>query len=305
MLFFICKVLKKLSYILKSEYLSCLYKKFFLLLLEKKLGIGGKEFYDKYNSLNCETRSNKIWVYWGQGFDNAPPVVQNCLQKLLKNAPSSYETIVLDDSLLDDYITIPDIIQHHLDEGIISKTHFSDIVRFKLLEKYGGIWIDSTILVDSNFASILKKNKRFISLKHNNQNIYTSITEGKWTSYFIGAPKNSNLARFMSDAFVLYWERNNCLVDYVLVDYLIALAYYRIPAVNEMIEEDERLLGNSRWLLQDIYDKEISIKYDNVLKNDAVKIYKLSYKIEPPKNSSTYFYKYFLDSDIKIQDSSF
>lgn len=296
MLFFLCKLLKKASAVLKSELLSSLYKKAFLFLLERKLGFD-TEFYQKYNIKSSEELNNVIWVYWGQGFNNAPPVVQNCLESLLRNKPGDYQVITLDDATINSYITVPDIINNHLANGTISRTHYSDIVRFQLLKQYGGIWIDSTILVSENFHEILNDYRKFITLKHNNHNAYTSVTDGKWTSYFIGMPKDNPLARFMCDAYIIYWKRYNKVIDYVLIDYLIALSYKRIPVVQSMINEDKKLLGNSRWLLQEIYEEKISSKYDNILESDSTKIYKLSYKIEPPLDKNSYYFKYFIGND--------
>ncbi|WP_407253388.1 capsular polysaccharide synthesis protein [Klebsiella pneumoniae] len=112
----------------------------------------GSPDYEKYNHLSEDSIINRtIWVYWAQGLDNAPPVVQNCVKTLKENSSPDFVVQVVDDFNLVDYIDIPEIINTRLKEGVISRTHFSDIVRFELLKKHGGVWIDSTVLVAENF----------------------------------------------------------------------------------------------------------------------------------------------------------
>lgn len=291
MQYFFVKVLKKLSAFFRIKFLSDLYKNVFLFFLDKSIG---SPDYEKYNHLSEDSIINRtIWVYWAQGLDNAPPVVQNCVKTLKENSSPDFVVQVVDDFNLVDYIDIPEIINTRLKEGVISRTHFSDIVRFELLKKHGGVWIDSTVLVAENFRGVLNKFSKFITLNHNDHNPYTAITEGRWTSFFIGMPKHSALADFMSDAFVSYWKKNSKLIDYVLVDYLIALAYKKIPAVQEMITGQNELIGNSRWFLQKVYDKKISIDIDEAINSDIYKIYKLTYKLTPPMDKDTYYYKFF------------
>lgn len=285
------KIIKKIGAILKVKFISELYKNMFLYLLDKSVGHCD---YTKYDfTIKNSTINKKIWVYWAQGLAEAPPVVQHCIETLKRNCPAEYSVQVLDNASMHNYITIPEIIQLRLNDGAITRTHFSDIVRFELLKEHGGIWIDSTVLVNENFKEILTQFQSFITLNHENYNPYTAITEGRWTSFFIGMPKGSALAQFMSDAFISYWQKNNKLVDYVLVDYLIALAYKKIPAVQYMIDGQKDIIGNSRWLMQNIYDKELSREIDMTLDADIYKIYKLTYKVIPPENKNTYYYKYF------------
>ncbi|HDS1115703.1 capsular polysaccharide synthesis protein [Pluralibacter gergoviae] len=293
MKYLLIKILKKTSHLLKSEFLSSIYKKSFLHLLEDSLG---RPDFEKYNVSASKQNASIIWVYWAQGFSTAPAVVKHCISQLQKNIPQHFTLRMINDENIHDYITIPSIITLRVQQGIITKTHFSDILRFELLRKYGGIWIDSTVLVSDNFEDILNERNEFITLNHSNHNIFTSITDGKWTSFFIGMPKNSALASFMCDAFVLYWQNNEKLIDYVLIDYLIALAYKKIPAVSLMIDGQVSEIGNNRWLLQNIYDKAIDHMCDECLRQDSIRIYKLTYKFTPPQDSNTYYYKYFISS---------
>ena len=93
---------------------------------------------------------NCVWTLWLQGEENAPQVIKNCIKSFriyLKN----YRLIVLDENSIQKYIHIPKIIMDKYKNREIDKTHFSDIVRYCLLYKYGGLWLDSTVLLTDKF----------------------------------------------------------------------------------------------------------------------------------------------------------
>lgn len=89
-----------------------------------------------------------IWQYWGQGFENVPEVVGICLGSIDKYAGDRM-IIRLDDKSINEYLEIPARILAKRG-GTFSVTAFSDLIRVALLVFYGGIWIDSTILLTGN-----------------------------------------------------------------------------------------------------------------------------------------------------------
>lgn len=78
----------------------------------------------------------RIFIYWDTGFHNAPEVVRACLVSW-KLHHYDWELVILDDTNLHLYVDM-DGFQH------LPKSHFADIVRLRLLEKYGGVWVDAT-----------------------------------------------------------------------------------------------------------------------------------------------------------------
>lgn len=81
--------------------------------------------------------SNKVWFMWLQGLDNAPPIIKSCYQSLKTNLPDK-EIILIEENNLNDYVHLPDYIEEKYKKGIISRTHFSDLVRLELLINGGG-----------------------------------------------------------------------------------------------------------------------------------------------------------------------
>ena len=85
-----------------------------------------------------------VWTYWHS--DVIPPTIQKMLdhrQRVLQ----SWTFHVVSSSTLGQYVTdIPDNI-HALQES-----HKSDWIRLALLKKYGGCWLDASIIVNSEPA---------------------------------------------------------------------------------------------------------------------------------------------------------
>ncbi len=85
-----------------------------------------------------------IWIYWHQGWDQAPEICQHCLHSWISLNPG-WEVRALDQYSLNQYVDISQAIPgiNMLD---INLTARSDIIRMVLMERYGGIWADSTLL---------------------------------------------------------------------------------------------------------------------------------------------------------------
>ena len=86
-----------------------------------------------------------IWWCWLQGLEHAPKIVTACYNSLKKNVPE-YEIKVVDAKNWNEYVELPDYIVMKWEKKQIPSALFSDILRLQLLIKYGGTWIDSTVL---------------------------------------------------------------------------------------------------------------------------------------------------------------
>lgn len=85
------------------------------------------------------------------------------------------------------YIDMPTYILQKVERGLISLTHLSDIVRFKLLSCWGGTWFDATVFALKEFPMIRQGD--FWTIKRPNVDI-VSIAKGKWTGFAIGGRQN-------------------------------------------------------------------------------------------------------------------
>lgn len=83
-----------------------------------------------------------IWTYW-EG-DTVPILVIKCIEKIRQLNPS-YKLVMLNQDNLSEYL--PDFDCKDVDMPIANKT---DLLRLELLYKYGGIWMDATVILNEN-----------------------------------------------------------------------------------------------------------------------------------------------------------
>ena len=163
-----------------------------------------------------------IWTLWWQGEQNAPELVKKCFFNMKKYSNGA-EVVVLDKTNYRDYIEIPEIINRKFNEGKITITHLSDIIRFLLLKKYGGLWLDSTIYI-SDYIQDDIFNYDFFSIK-NGTNDKKNISQNRWTSFLIGGEAGNVVFDEVLNMFIRYWEKNDELACYFLVDFYLNQEY--------------------------------------------------------------------------------
>lgn len=239
---------------------------------------GGKEIINKYKAYTLEkskpiTDNSPIWTCWWQGEENMPPIVKACYKAMQLHA-NNHPLILITEKNYHEYVDLPDIIIQKRQKGIIDITHFSDILRMMLLSKYGGIWMDSTLLLPSpNIDSFINTTEKFWSCHH--LPIYHNISQGGWTSFFLACGKENPLPAFIADMHLKYWSTHNKLIDYLLLDYTFAIARANIPCIHDMIEKTPiSVMGPLGKCMNDEYIPEEWNAYCN-----NYNFHKLTYKI--------------------------
>ena len=106
------------------------------------------------DSAPATAEPERLWSIWLQGEESAPPLVKACWRSVRHNCPS-HNLVVLDSETVFDYITLPAEIKAKWRSGKISPAHFTDICRVELLYEHGGIWLDATDFVASDFPEWL------------------------------------------------------------------------------------------------------------------------------------------------------
>ena len=89
---------------------------------------------------SAEDVPKKIWLYWHSGEADAPPLVQRSIASWrAHNADWDVQVLSRDD--VENFVRLP-----HAPEAYGSVAWYSDILRFHLLNTYGGIWVDATTI---------------------------------------------------------------------------------------------------------------------------------------------------------------
>lgn len=220
-----------------------------------------------------------IWMCWFQGLENAPAIVQKCIESIDKNVDADRATIYLVTmENIGELITLPSWILQKYSEGKITLTHLSDIVRMGLLYRYGGVWIDATYYATSEFEDYFYESDGYYSIKTGINLYREDITAGLWSGNFIKGPKGNILFRYILNAFYEYWRQFDELFDYYLIDFLIRIAYDNIPAITNMVDECPYTQPDVFKLLQLINKRYNRSEYERITKNTNV--FKLSHKAE-------------------------
>ena len=171
------------------------------------------------------TSCNKIWVCWMQGIENAPVLVQKCYHSLQENLHDR-EIVLITSENISEYTDFPPYIIEKYKKGIITHTHFSDLLRVELLCRYGGTWIDSTVFCSGdNIPSYMLDSDFFLfqNLKPGSDGSTINIS-----SWFITAQANHKFMLAVRELLWAYWKKNDKLIDYFLLHHFIMMVaeYY-------------------------------------------------------------------------------
>ena len=257
----------------------------------------------KYKNLpanNNQEASNIIWTIWWQGEENAPEVVKSCLASMRRHC-GNRELKVITKENFRDYIEIPEYILKKVDDGLITLTHLSDILRMYLLHRYGGLWLDATIFVMKKIPEEVFSAPYFTVKRE--RNFYDSnVAQRRWTGFLQAAHKDSKLCGFAYEIMLEYWKTHTSLFAYVFLDYIIALAYEEFSefrVIFDAVPLNNPEIDSLQPMLNLPYDEK---KFAALTKN--TNFFKLIWKQEFQKNisGSETFYGRIICPNIKIEE---
>lgn len=170
----------------------------------------------------------KVWLCWWQGIDNAPALVQRCVESIQRNV-KEHDVIILTDENYRRYVDIPDWIVEKYHNGIISRTHFSDLLRLCILAEHGGLWLDATFYCAHPIDEYVEL--PLFSIKRPGYD-HRSVACGMFANYSLSCSYNLRYVfSTIRDYWFEYWRTNDFLIDYLLTDYFIVLAQKHNPAI--------------------------------------------------------------------------
>ncbi len=236
----------------------------------------------KHNDVNNSNNSKIIWICWFQGYENAPKIVQACINSIKKNM-SKHKIILITEKNFNEFVTFPKYILENYKIGNISKTHFSDLLRLELLIQYGGIWMDATLLLTSPVPTFIQNSTLFLFNFNKEQN--RTIEPRKISTWFIVAASNNKILMLTKELLYKYWSENDRLFNYFLIHY-----FFRMSTEKFSKDWNNKLhiIINSNFLAQNLFSKFEKEKY-KIIKEISF-CQKLSYKLEIPKIINGTFY---------------
>lgn len=226
-------------------------------------------------------KTNIIWICWLQGEENAPELIKVCIRSIRKYNPNK-KIIILDEKTLSKYATFPNYILEKRAKGIISNTHFSDLLRAQILVTYGGTWMDATLLCTDVPQDYLTNSALFVYRTFYDDHSQNPIVASSW---FLSAEKNNDILTATRDMLFSYWEKHNTLMNYYLFHIFFTIATKKY---SEQWEAVPKLSNANPHFLQFELKKQFNQElFDQVRKISP--IHKLTYKgLEQTDKNSFY-----------------
>ena len=150
-----------------------------------------------------------IWTYWEGGA--VPDVVQKCMGTWRKHNPD-YEVTILTRDNLKQYLPEVDIFSFRFTQ---TPQQVADLVRVHILAKYGGVWADSTIIMNRPLDSILKQNSEYDFVGYFLNSRTTRPETPYLENWFFACKPNDGFVTAWRDELVLINTNYTKLSDYI------------------------------------------------------------------------------------------
>ena len=228
-------------------------------------------------------KSDKVWICWFQGEENAPKLVKACIESIRRTMPEK-DIVVLTENNIDNFACFPDYIVKKRKEGRISAAHYSDLLRVELLCRYGGIWIDSTVLCTSESIPLYVENSDFFLFKKLDL-INLDDDPIICSSWFTSSVSNNKILLLTRKLLWYYWKKNSFLEDYFLFHIFLALSARRYKEIWNVIPLYNNQSPHELFLqLEDKFDEN---NWHRIISKSD--FHKLSHHIDYSSNEGTIY----------------
>ena len=226
-----------------------------------------------------------IWQYWGQGLNHQelPEIIRLCFDSVDKYK-DDYQVIRLNDETIGDYIDLPAFVWQKMRNSAFTRTFFSDLLRVALLNVYGGVWLDATVLLTGPFPEFFRKLNYFLYQRSDDEehkNYWESSYAYYWGWYrgfkvrmlssIFFAKKNNLLVAALLDLMLYYWKTQNHILNYFCFQML-----YNELITGEMAKEQCPIVSDT---VPHLLQTKINGGRDFISKDDLdqITIHKMAY----------------------------
>lgn len=231
-----------------------------------------------------------IWTYWHQGWDQAPEISQRCLSSWLAHNVD-WEIRALCKTSLSAYLDLekelPDFSSKQIDYAARS-----DLIRVLLLKKYGGIWVDSTVLcttpLDTWIYPYLEQD--FFAFDRPGEDRMVS-------SWFLAASSTSHIVKCWYEKTLEYWQGRDACDEYFWFHFLFNEAYDSNSLFREIWDRTPKIPAQLPHLFapyEKIFFEKNTEKIVESLQNPEAPVFKLTHKYDHDKNRENTVLDYIL-----------
>lgn len=232
------------------------------------------------------SRKHIIWLCWLQGYDKAPLLMQKCRDSVFRHNPTM-DIIIVDKSNLNQYVSFPDYINQKYTSGIIPNAHYADLIRICLLEKYGGTWIDATVLMTDKLPEYISNSELFCYKT-------TPLGYSVASNWLISAHPNNPIIHQMKTLLFEYWKNENKLVSYSIF-HLFWTMTVTFNDTNKTLWKNVPYFedANCKILRWELFDQFYQERFDQI--KAITSIHKLTYKFgDYYTNAENTYYDYII-----------
>lgn len=230
--------------------------------------------YDKCFN-NSVVPNESIFMYWKQGWDNAPQLVKKC-QYYAKQHAGNHPLIFLDETNVHSYVKMPDYIEELHEKGTIKEALYSDMLRICLLEQYGGYWMDATCFLSAPIPQHID-NSDFFMFSNTLLPEWSSPIKG--SNWFIHSKLQTSVLSYVKRFLFNYWKHKKYLINYYIFHIALAAIVDSINEVEASFESMPYICNMNPHVLQKSFGKTFEKEsYDFILQQCF--IHKLTYKYD-------------------------
>lgn len=190
---------------------------------------------EKYDILPKKDLQGKkiIWQYWAQGIENAQDTARLCFASVDKYK-SDYEVIRIADDNIDEYLELPEFIKEKRSNPEFRAVFFSDLLRVALINAYGGIWLDASILLTADIPNKYEDYEFFMFSRDSDsinkywgkgdQHFYFNWREEfkvKHLNSIIYGHKKSELSSVLLDLLLYFWKNEDEIPHYFFFQIMV------------------------------------------------------------------------------------
>lgn len=246
---------------------------------------------------NCDKNlyPDKIWVCWLQGEETAPPLIKVCLDRI-RHFSNGHDVVLITKDNYTNYVDVPSVFLERVREGRMYYAHLSDYIRYQLLYKYGGGWLDATLFVNRPIGIMNEFNYDFYSIRFEVPLDDNCVAKCRWMTPVVFCKPGNSFLYNIYKIFEQYNLKYDYCIDYLLIDYIMDFLVNSCDSYRKMINDipyNNSSFQDLSKVLNFAFDKDL---YDSIMSSDTT-YYKLTYKGRALfyKDGKPTFYNYIIN----------
>lgn len=229
----------------------------------------------RFDSGPVSSIPRNIFIYWGQGLDQAPEIVRRCVTSWEEMNPG-WKVRVISEADIGDLVSMDDIPKD------LAWAAYADILRLRLLRKFGGVWADATLFCERPLDDWLEN--------YLTEGFFVFFGPGpdkEIANWFIASQPDADLLVRWNDEVTGYWQHATQPDAYVWPHYTFEYLKITDKAFRKSWEKVPKVRPEKLILVNRLITNRLP---ENVTENDVLAlrgklpVAKLTHKHNPSYN---------------------